>query len=327
MRKIFLLFPLFVFFSVNIFANSFISGVGVHQFKNIEENKIQPLVISTGFNSVRVDYLWRAAEEKKGVYKNDTAIDSLLDKLNSESVGAIIILGKGNPIYLNGHPVSKNEIKSFVDYSKWLAHKFRGRGYIYEVWNEWSLNVGHSSLSAIQYYHLVKSVSGNIKKIDPTAKIIAGGFNPERSDEVDWGMKIISLGILNYIDGLSLHPYLYEDNFNQPVSDNLLKIKILNEKIKRIINSDKEIPMYITEVGLPTHAYFHGMHFDDDYIGNYAKDYFKKARGFNFIKGVWWYDLIDDGVSEVNPEFNYGLYDNYLKIKKSGKILSGYLNG
>jgi hypothetical protein len=63
-----------------------------------------------------------------------------------------------------------------------------------------------SNYSAESYFNLVKQASLAIKKITD-AIILAGGFNPLNNSQTPWVEHLLELGILNYIDGFSIHPY------------------------------------------------------------------------------------------------------------------------
>ncbi|MCV5580638.1 hypothetical protein OFO05_35155, partial [Escherichia coli] len=65
---------------------------------------------------------------------------------------------------------------------------------------------------------------------------------------------LINEGILNYIDGISIHPYSFL-NANKKLRNpeyNINKIDQFYNKIKD--QNIKKVPLYITEIGIPTHA-------------------------------------------------------------------------
>ncbi|HCD5421666.1 TPA: hypothetical protein NBX29_005409, partial [Klebsiella pneumoniae] len=61
------------------------------------------------------------------------------------------------------------------------------------------------------YFEIVKRVSHIIKENDPNAIILAGSFNPLTDSDNAWFYELIELGILDYIDGISIHPYSYKN--------------------------------------------------------------------------------------------------------------------
>lgn len=163
-------------------------------------------------------------EKVKGQYiiQNKNIIkDQVIDKASAYGIKPILILDYGNSKYDNGnYPVTENSITGFVNYARWLASRYKGKVFIYEIWNEWTLGTGMKNKKSIpdegHYFELVKRTSMALKEIDPNIKVIAGSFNPTsgkgrilKYKDIDWFMKLVQLGILNYIDGVSIHPYSF----------------------------------------------------------------------------------------------------------------------
>ncbi|TYX10770.1 cellulase family glycosylhydrolase, partial [Klebsiella pneumoniae] len=129
------------------------------------------------------------------------------------------ILDYGNKNYNNGgYPANEQDIAAFAKYAKWVASNYKGQVKYYEIWNEWTVGTGMKGKGEIPppqiYLELVKKTSQAIKSVDPSAIILAGSFNPLSPtgrrlniSDSDWFMILINEGILNYIDGISIHPY------------------------------------------------------------------------------------------------------------------------
>jgi exo-beta-1,3-glucanase (GH17 family) len=132
---------------------------------------------------------------------------------------------------------------------------------------------------------------------------------------------LVRLGILNYIDGISLHPYSYQNRTVADPSLNLKRIDLYQDELSQIIG--KKIPFYITEVGYP--AYNGGANLSDVEVARYAYEYMTTASKMNYVAGVWWYDFIDDGVDKNNREYNFGILNNDLSEKLVTKEFSGAL--
>jgi len=306
------------------FADTFSVGIGGHPqiFKGSADDYVA-LMKKFDLNSTRIDYYWSQIEKHKGVFDpRGNKIEDVIQKSKENGITPLIILGYDNHLYFKGKPKTQQNFNDFANYAGWTAHHLKGVSTTYEIWNEWSTfqvspQVGHSQQSAEDYFNLVKTASLNIKKNDPSAKVIAGSFNPLRQDERDWADKLIKLGILKYIDGFSLHPYFYK-NYDAISPEKVLSgIQQAQDEFKSVSGNSKDIPFYITEIGIPTNADFHGMNFSDQYIAKYAYDLITKAKKVSYIKGVWWYDLYDDGGSKKYSEHNFGIVDRDLKPKAS----------
>ncbi|HAT3731673.1 TPA: glycosyl hydrolase [Serratia marcescens] len=328
MKKIFHIFVFIYLISGVGYSYGFYPGVGVHpnEFKGSAEELIG-LMEKYQIKSFRTDYPWSNVEITKGILtsSNDTT-DKLINIAKGNGISPLIILDYGNKNYGGGKPLSPLAMDAFVNYAAWTARHFKGKAEIFEVWNEWSHRSGQAqdaanNISAEAYFQLVKKTSQAVKKENPAAIVIAGGFNPLDNTDKNWGITLVQLGILNYVDGISLHPYSYQ---NRTVADpklNLKRIDLYQAELVKIIG--KKIPFYITEVGYP--AYDGGANLSDAEVAKYAYEYITSASKMNYIEGVWWYDFIDDGVDKKNREYNFGLLKNDLSEKLVTKEFSSAL--
>ncbi|MEW1833306.1 hypothetical protein, partial [Streptomyces sp. NPDC088196] len=53
-----------------------------------------------------------------------------------------------------------------------------------------------------------------------------------------------------------------------------------------------------------------------------ATQYLEIAGSMPFVKGVWWYDLKDDGNDKNNKEHNFGILKNDLTEKKVADVFT-----
>ena len=320
---LFLMFPC-VFFSSPSY--SFDVGVGVHRsdFKGSDDDLIK-LIKYYHIKSVRLDYHWSDVERVKGHYQSaNPALDSFIYKLSSNGIKPLLVLDYGNKFYGNGKPVTKQQVEGFVNYSLWTVNHFKGEVNIFEVWNEWHLQkpryLSMNDESAKNYVNLVKNVFNSVKDKYPDVSIIAGSFNPTKLVEENWEHKIFKLGILNYIDGLSIHTYNNDFNSYLPAKNNLELVDAMELDASRVIG--KEVPVYITEIGISDHS---RNKIPEDKIAGFAMDYIQLAYERKYIKGVWWYDFINDGDDKGDGEDNYGILHSNLKEKVIAKFFRSNL--
>src|SRR5262245_21325682 len=94
------------------------------------------MLSSGGFRWVRMDLKWDATEIEKGRY-DFQAYDRLMTALESSNVRALFILDYGNPLYDDGAPPRTNESRqAFARWAVAAAQHFRGRGVLWEIYNE-----------------------------------------------------------------------------------------------------------------------------------------------------------------------------------------------
>ncbi|HBY6011351.1 TPA: glycosyl hydrolase [Klebsiella pneumoniae] len=319
-------------FSIAIADEGKLYGVNIHANNyKLSDDKILELIKQSGFNSFRQEFSWESLEKVKGQYiiQNKNIIkDQVIDKASAYGIKPILILDYGNSKYDNGnYPVTENSITGFVNYARWLASRYKGKVFIYEIWNEWTLGTGMKNKKSIpdegHYFELVKRTSMALKEIDPNIKVIAGSFNPTsgkgrilKYKDIDWFMKLVQLGILNYIDGVSIHPYSFlNSNLKlRTPEDNYSNIVLLEKKIKETAKSDKEIPIYITEMGVSNFSGNGGV--SEEVSADFIVKYTALISTLSYVKGIWWYDLVDDGDNKNDKEHNFGFYKKDLSKKK-----------
>ncbi|TCW17788.1 cellulase (glycosyl hydrolase family 5) [Raoultella sp. BIGb0138] len=282
-----------------------------------------------GFTSFRGDYGWGGIEEQKNIYKVSDRLrksDQAFMESSNYGISGMLILAYGNKHYdSGGYPLSEDAVKGFANYAAWTAKRFKGKVKYYEVWNEWTNGTGIQRStrvipSANDYFNLVKATSIAIRQVDPSAIVIAGGFNSLNGVNkktgltgTEWFNILVEKGILKYIDGVSIHPYSFQlpDVKLKSAAGNINQIDKFHEYFKRKYNVN--ISVYLTEYGVPVYS---GVGGTSESIAAFTiKNYISEAKKRDYIKGVWLYDLIDDGPDKSNREHNFGLFRQNLKPK------------
>lgn len=307
-------------------------GIGTHfQSYEKEPDVYLKLMNDFGFTSFRDDYSWSKVESEPGIYgvsKHIKKVDYAFLHSKQYSLNSVVILNYGNKYYNKGaYPSDSQSINAFSNYAQWVAKRFKGNVKYYEIWNEWTLGTGMTKFrgnipSAEVYYELIKKTSEAIRKVDPSAIIIAGSVNPleQRARYInltdwDWCEELIRLGVMNYIDGISLHTYSFLNRYKYlrtPIG-NITYIDRFHEYFSKV--AGKDISIYITETGVPNYDGPGGLSIQES--AKYIKEYTNEVKKRPYIKGLWWYDLINDGDDLNNKEDNFGFFFRDLSPKES----------
>lgn len=283
-----------------------IRGVCVHIIdKPDQQDELLDVAKQAGFNSVRDDARWSQVERTKGQYQIPASWDRFVDHALARGLQPLLILGYGNVIYDNGDkPRSSEAIGAYIRYATKVVRHFRGRVRYFEIWNEWDTRLGNANAtvgSPEDYSRLFKQVYPALKKIAPDATFIAGAGTKQTS----WITAQSKLGVIGMSDGIAVHPYVYwkDANVDGPkfYSDVLRYLYTLAQKLSGKHNID----MYVTEIGWPTHIGTWGR--TEDEVASYASRTFQLSAKLPFVKGIWWYDLKDDGKEPQNKEHHFGL--------------------
>lgn len=309
-------------------------GVGTH-FNNYGQSpdKYIKLINDCGFTSVRDGFSWNSVLIKPGSMNisrktNNTDMFFSNESKFSKQRNNLFVLGYGSDIYTHGYyPQSKEEVDRFVDYVSWVVNRYKRKVKYYEVWNEWIQGTGVKSKinrpDDKLYLYLVQQSYKKIKEIDPDAIVLTGSINPLHKNEVDWLNNLIAQGLLNYVDGISIHPYAF--NERKSVRDPEGSFIALDSFEKSLFEkSGKNLPLYITEMGYPTGNRFHGGISQANAAQNILK-YNLLAASRSYIKGLWWYDLKDDGSDYKNKEHNFGIFYANDEVKESAQLIKSIL--
>lgn len=307
-------------------------GVGTHleRYKNDSAVYLE-LLHQYGFTSFRDDYTWSKVERTKNIYqvgKNLQQVDFAFMNSEKYNLSGVLILAYGNANYgFGNYPTSDEAIKGFVNYASWTAQRFKGKVKYYEIWNEWTYGTGMPKFrneipSAENYYKLVKATSIAIKKIDPNAIILAGSFNPlnERSkligmSDSQWFNILLDKGIMKYIDGVSIHTYSFS-NRNKALRSAEGNISFLDRFHQKYLDEyGVDIKFYITEYGVPIYDGPGGS--NEISATKTISKYISEVKKREYIKGIWFYDLIDDGPDKSNKEHNFGMFNQEMQPKSS----------
>lgn len=288
-------------------------GLSVHLGSNASEQIRQmPVIKSTGANALRDDATWAEIEKEPGRLIIPPSLDQFVNQALQNGMRPLLILDYGNPLYDGGDkPRSDRAIKAFTRYAVFVAQHFKGRVHEYEMWNEWNgmIESKHRG-TAEDYVRLIRAVYPQLKAIDPSSTLIGcvtGGL------PLDWLTQVFQAGGLQYMDAVSVHPYNFKlaDRTAEGWAGSMYAL----EHLARRYAGGHDVPLYVTEIGWPTHTGPYASTWDDE-AANLAQLYLL-ARTMPFIKGIWWYDFRDDSANKDSQESNFGLVRSNMQPKSA----------
>ncbi len=203
---------------------------------------ILSLMRVAGIGSVRCDLDW-AAWEKDNAYPRFAAV---LDAAEREGVTVLPILGGSSPRRVLPFEEHQDEfLAAFRPYVADVMRRFGPRLPAFEVWNEPNLPGWWNLPNPTNYLAVLKAAHDEIKAANPDALVCLGGVS-------DVGLGYIralyELGAAPYFDVVCCHPYTI------PLApEGALDAKIESLRALMAEFGDAEKPIWITEVGFPTH--------------------------------------------------------------------------
>jgi hypothetical protein len=276
------------------------------------------LMKAAGVGSIRDEVSWSKVEREKGVLRMPPEWDRYVAEALESGIAPMLILDYGNRFYDGGNkPRSEEGISAFVRYCEFVVRHFKGKVHTYEVWNEYDIGIGVPNRqrgSADDYVELLRRVYLAIKAIDPGLTVLGGGMTAEGVRD-GWLKGMLDLGGLAWCDAVSIHTYIYSRQGRGGSPETWAGWM---QKVQELLGSyhqGQSVPLYITEMGWPTHVGERGM--SQDRSAEYLARLFLLGRTMPFLRGIWWYDFQDDGWRADDKEDNFGMVRPDLTPKPS----------
>lgn len=324
-----------VFLASKCYAEPMIVGVGVHPVTfNGTPDKLVELLKDYNVESIRTDYPWRNVEKAKNIFNpGNKKLESFIDIVSANGIKPVLILDYGNPLYEKmsvnnpqGKPTSEATITAFAKYAEWTTKHFGNKVDTYEIWNEWIQGAGKlnridavSESSAQMYAKLVIKTCNAIKKIDKSKRILIGSTSAYNPSELRWLTMVLAQdGVLSCIDGISLHIYGFSVNQKLSPQKTILPVVMLQSYLRKKFNIKGNVPFYVTEIGVPS---VDGSSYSEIDIKDYFTKVLTEFDKLGYVKGIWWYDFIDDGNDKRNKEHNFGIITQEYQPKPIGNMV------
>ncbi|MHB9833914.1 glycoside hydrolase family protein [Paraburkholderia terrae] len=299
-------------------AQQVLLGVGMHVGGLTDQLLVAQLrrVEQTHLRSIRFDVSWKFVELVRGEYSMPSDIEHAVDEARAGGIEPVLILDYGNAFYDGGDkPRSREAIEAFGRFSAFVVKHFRGRVNQFEVWNEWDNHTGgFPAANAKDYAILFKAVYPLIRTANPEAKIIAGSGVHQ-----GWEESLAELGVIQMSDGIAVHPYNYQHADGLAPEHCVQGLMQLEERLSASTGKH-EVDLYVTEIGWPTNLGRFGA--SEEAVASYASRFTLLAGSLPYVKGVWWYDLKNDGTDSFEKEHNFGLYRADLTPKPAASTLA-----
>ncbi len=278
-------------------------GVNIH-FVEPDPREVDRLAAG-GFGIIRMDFTWEFVERQPGIYDMD-GYARLVDAMEQRGIRVLFILDYGNPLYDEARaPYTDAGRAAFARFAAAAATRFRGRGIIWEIWNEPNIGFWLPKPNWDDYAALALTTTQAIRKADPDATIIAPAASGFGLDFISYlGQK----GVLAQLDGVSVHPY----RGNEPESART-EWTVLRSIVDRY-SGGRGIPLLSGEWGYSTG----GEH--ERVTEDTQADYLTRQWLSNLAMGVpvsIWYDWKDDGPDPNEREHRFGTVRQDLSPKPS----------
>ena len=268
-------------------------GLGVNIHFTGEPARDLDMIQAGGWKFIRMDFAWSSIEKQKGVY-DFAEYDILTDALAKRGIRALYILDYSNPLYESDQSVRTEEGRqAFARYAATAAKRYRGRGILWELWNEPNISFWKPQPSVNDYMALAKVVFPAIRKADPDSTCVA----PATSGiPLEFLEECFDKGLLDLIDAVTVHPYR-----QRPPETVAEEYAQLRQLIARYSPKRPDIPILSGEWGYSSVW--------KDFNVTLQGQYLPRQFLTNLSHGVplsIWYDWHDDGPDPHEAEHHFG---------------------
>jgi polysaccharide biosynthesis protein PslG len=266
-------------------------GVNIH-FTDAKPGEMKQLA-EAGVRWVRMDLAWAGTEREKGNY-DFSAYDRLMADLERFNIRAIFILDYTNPHYDSGiSPATDEGRAAFARWAVAAVKHFRGKGVIWEMYNEPNIGFWKPKPDVEHYIKLALAVGKALREAEPKEIYIGPA-----TSEIDFKFleACFQAGLLEYWRAVSVHPYR-----QTPPETVIADYAKLRQMIEKYAPKGKKVPIISGEWGYSETW----KDFDEEKQGKYL------ARQFliNLSEGIpisIWYDWHDDGENPREAEHHFG---------------------
>jgi hypothetical protein len=298
-------------------------GISTHFAQgNGDPDVLVPLMQKSGWNALRDEIYWSHVQSSDGTMRIPMRIIDLVSAARANGLQLILVLGYSHPSLDHRKPLTADERRAFARYARFVAQELGDAVLAFEVWNEWDIEVGGAAGGrAEDYMALLRDVVSAIRDVAPKAHIIGGSATPEHVDR-GYLRELVRLGLLDLVDAVSIHPYVWTRADSSASA--------VMKWLRNVQQYTRGKPLYITEVGWPTHAesgLFNLTNFFRRIPSGVTEEGQRQrvcalaqlVAGDPAIKGLFFYGLLDEGSNAGEPEHRFGL------IRRDGRQRSGFM--
>jgi len=269
------------------------------------------MIKNAGFTIARTDLKWGNVERSRGQY-DWTSADQLVNNLTSRGIRPYLILDYNNGVYGASQELqginTQDQINGYANFAKAAAARYKGKGIIWEIWNEPNLDVfWRPTPNSSQYMALVKAAAPAIKSGDSEAIVVAPAvaFIANTLSFLD---ECGAQGLFGLVDAVSVHPY-------KDAAPETGSVDYLYDSLRTIIArhnpSNPNLPIIGGEFGFSvTWSSVQNENTQSQFLTRQLLYHDYKNIPISMI-----YDFKNDGTNLADSEANFGIVRNDLSLK------------
>ncbi|MBP3359228.1 MAG: hypothetical protein J6N52_00105 [Clostridia bacterium] len=263
------------------------------------------MVDKAGFSGARSEVSWSLYEPVAGERAIPENYAAEVKRRKEKNIGHLEIIAYDNKALGVGlPPVTDKELKLFAEYAVNVIGdlvELYGDNLQVEIWNEYNNADGRfKSIDATpeNYADMLKYTYPAIKAKYPN--VFVWGLDMYKID-MAWAERVFAAGGLDYMDGISLHPY--NSNTTPDNGGQIAQTAEFRELIKKY--TDRDIKLLASEWGYSAMNY--GTFPNKVTQGSYIVRQQVLNSAYDMYESIYWYTANDGGEIPNSLEYNFGL--------------------
>ncbi|PNU04065.1 hypothetical protein [Novosphingobium guangzhouense] len=264
------------------------------------------LASDAGFSFIRQGFYWNTTEVKPGVY-DWSFYDTVVDKLRSRGMHAYFTVYGGNNLYDGGGlPTGGASQKAFLRWLAAAAEHFKGRGVVWEIWNEPNVpRFWGGRPDAVKFAEFSARACKSIRDVDSGAEVIGGALATR--NQATFLRPLAATGCFSRI---AIHPY--RGSAPGTFLGDLPKLR----------KAYPGVDFVLGEWGYPSGG-------PRSVTRDVQSVYAAQMMAVGLVSGskaTVWYSLMDRDANAQDRESNFGLVDHAYRPKAGYAEISDFLH-
>ncbi|MBN2345961.1 MAG: cellulase family glycosylhydrolase [Candidatus Aminicenantes bacterium] len=292
-------------------------GINVH----VAQDNVLAKVKAAGITWIRIDVDWSVIEASRGKTNYDD-VDRVIDYAATHGLSVYASIGT-TPGWANNKKGGNYPATKVTDWTNFVTRtigRYKNRIKYWGIWNEPNLKIFFALGKDKFVEQVLLPAVKTIRSTDPAAFIVGPELSHKTETGSEWyfWMKYILDNAGGYFDIISHH--IYEDHGVYYMYELLEEGDKLIPSVKKIVAESGQDgkPFWITETGWHTRKY------SDTMQANRYLDMLHTRARKNFPQKVFFYEIIDDPRSSVDP---FGILRNNLEAKPAYHTYRDYISG
>jgi hypothetical protein len=293
--------------------------------------KAAQLIEDAGIQAVRMDFNWDMLNPTPDDWRFED-YDRVVDIVRSHGIEFLGIIdyvswwassaqdSNDYRVRLYSEPLNDYD---FANYTYHVVDHFKDRVHVWQLWNEPNTEgFWKPKPNPARYVSLLQEAYLAAKYADPEAIVMFAGLSSNGIEGNDNSGLVSNFladayaaGARGYFDVMAIHPYMLPNGGIEA-----LRAKIVATRDLMNANGDEAVPLWLTEIGVPTNApWWQTAPLQSEEDGaNWLRQVYTQL--WDLTPTIFWYQLEDREIGE-NPEGHFGILRSDLSPKHGYNVL------